>query len=170
MAKAVVERLQRIDVRRAHLPRPVLPGEHLDVTMTPEGGTPRRERLEVTFAPCRFGGERAYLRCPECRRRRVALFFWRGVRVACRTCFGLLYRSQKLPADTRLDQRAERIEQRIADGEHLERPRGMHRSTYRRLRSEATALRMTAEGIRDAEMDARFDRDLVRLLGVGRAG
>jgi hypothetical protein len=113
--------------------------------------------LRLAFTRCRFGGERAWLRCPGCLHRRVALFVHRKA-VACRECFGLRYRSQLQDAATRLEERAERIERAIGwDGESdtLTRPKGMHRETYRRRWYEAQALYARAGAIED-ERDWRL--------------
>jgi hypothetical protein len=178
----LVEDTVRVDVRRGYLGRPLRPGWALELTVSPAGKARAREtdagskpdtldtvrRLEVAFAPCRFGGERAYLRCPRCRHRRLTLFVWK-TEVACRACFGLLYRTQVLMDEDRLDLQAARIERALGGaGERYDpppkRPAGMRRTTYRRKLARAQQLRAAAEGIREAKEDARFNRQLPFIL------
>jgi hypothetical protein len=178
MGRPLVEETTRVDVRRAFLGRPLRPGCALELTVTPAGkararetaaapdvdafDTHRRVRLEVVFAPCRFGGERAYLLCPRCRHRRLTLFV-RGTEVGCRACSGLGYRTQNLTDADRLDLRAERIERALGGGGGRSdplppRPAGMHRTTYRRRVDRVLDLRWRAQDARDAKEDAWFAR------------
>jgi hypothetical protein len=88
-----------------------------------------------------LGGQRVWWRCPEkgCGRRVAVLYLKRHF--ACRTCHGLAYPTQKMNGHDRSIERANKIRRRMnwtpgvlnAPGA---KPKGMHWSTYWRLRSE----------------------------------
>lgn len=116
-----------------------------------------QQSIRISSTPCNYGGRRWWLHCPHCDRRCAVLYFAsRGW--ACRSCNQLHYRSQQA---TKTDNwyywhQAERIAHvvdpsyRIADGFEVyyrslddgtadtfpERPAGMHRTTYKRLREK----------------------------------
>lgn len=85
-------------------------------------------------SPCALGGHRTWLLCPRCEGRAGVLYL-RGHALACRSCHGLVYRSQsqgKLPAALR------RMHKRMAQlGPDFTRPKGMHWHTYWRLLQQA---------------------------------
>lgn len=103
------------------------------------------DTLELTRLSCGFGGSRAFWLCPRCRERARYLYF-SGGHFLCRHCARLNYRSQ---------QRTKNSVNHAYDGLKLarerlsweppfpvapvdfpgltpERPKGMHRTTYRR--------------------------------------
>lgn len=103
--------------------------------------------VPLDWSNCHFGGRRPWFICPnpECRRR-VALLYGNGV-FACRRCHDLSYECQKEAADDRALRRANSIRRRLGwrsgtlspPGFHVDpawvwyKPKGMHRSTFRRL-------------------------------------
>ena len=89
---------------------------------------------------CRFGGKRAWLRCPAngCGKR-VALLYLGGSGIfACRHCYNLGYASQKKNVGDRAKARAEKIREHlgwqgsIAHSEG-DKPKGLHWETFFRL-------------------------------------
>jgi hypothetical protein len=156
--------MPRIDVRRAHCSR-LLPGMVLQATTDAVSTT-----IPIAFTPQYYGnGQRAWVTCPWCRRRRIALFVGRGGRIACRVCLRLTYQSQYEPLDVRLERRVQALTERLAwVGEGLDavpvRPKGMHRRTFRRLVARIRQLDWAVE----AERDRRMWPALLRLVARSR--
>ena len=101
--------------------------------------------VAIMWSPCRYGGERAYFRCPGvvnghvCRRRVVKLYMG-GKYFLCRHCYNLAYASQSETRADRLLRRANK--RRMALGgdpgvySWIERPKGMWRRTHSRHKNE----------------------------------
>lgn len=92
-------------------------------------------RAQVVHLPQHYGGTRAMVLCPDCGRRCKFLYIVSG-RATCRVCGRLMYRSQFQDADTRLMNRALKLQLRLGDPcwTHMpKRPKGMHHTTYERL-------------------------------------
>jgi hypothetical protein len=103
------------------------------------------QRIRVSWTKVHLGGERPWMHCPHCERRVVKLYRGLGG-YFCRECVGNpLYASQRLSPQGRAHYRACKLRLRL-DGEAQlskpfpERPRGMHRRTYQRLRREGMSL------------------------------
>lgn len=104
------------------------------------------EAVPIDRAPCRYGGQRPYFRCPgviggrHCNRRVVKLFMG-GTYFLCRHCYSLGYTSQSEPAYDRALRRANKKRTALG-GEpgaaHLiaPKPKGMWQRTYQRKRLE----------------------------------
>ena len=105
----------------------------------------------VVWVPCGFGRQRPYFLCPGrgCGRR-VSKLYGAGTYFLCRQCYELAYASQRENHYVRALRRANKIRARLG-GEpgtaslFPNRPKGMHRQTYKRLRSEAWEAEMLAE-------------------------
>lgn len=102
-------------------------------------------RVRLEWTACHMGGTRPWFLCPlESCDRRVAILYVRKGRFACRRCYRLAYPSQRESYDDLALRKANRIRDRlgwipgIAFGTG-QRPKGMHRKTYRRLRQEYIA-------------------------------
>jgi hypothetical protein len=102
------------------------------------------QRVPITWTTCYLGGRRAWFRCNvysggrHCGRR-VALLYAAGGLFACRHCYGLAYESQREVLRYRGLERARKIRARLGGSANMfhafpERPKGMHRRTYARLR------------------------------------
>jgi hypothetical protein len=98
------------------------------------------ETVTLESTSCNLGGYRLWFRCPRqnCNKR-VALLYRRDG-LACRTCHGLSYVSQRLTSFSRSLQKAQRIREALEGDPNMfqpfpERPKGCHRKTYERLRS-----------------------------------
>jgi hypothetical protein len=98
--------------------------------------------VAFTFTPTRFGGWRAWFRCPGCGERCRVLYGVNTLR--CRNCRGLKYHSQYEPRAFRLLERARKIRRRLAKpGETVgpmpsgdpmpPKPRYMRWRRYRRM-------------------------------------
>jgi len=102
---------------------------------------PDRVRLEWT--PCNYGGSRPWFLCPErgCGRR-VAILYVGGT-LACRRCRQLAYDSQQDSGWRRSINQARVARMKLGGSANLteplpERPKGMHRRTYRRYYDKAS--------------------------------
>ncbi len=102
---------------------------------------PVRETVVVSRTPCTYGGSRAWLVCPGCQTRRRALYLAPGtLRFRCRRCHGLQYEIQRMKPLDRHMHRALVLQRRLDGCEGgnirqiaLKKPKGMHRTTYRRI-------------------------------------
>jgi hypothetical protein len=120
-------------------------------------GLPRSQRVDLDATDCELGGARPWWLCPACARRCAIVYFTRGA-FACRLCSDLRYESQRRHGVEVLVDRAQRIRHKVRGSPDLslpfpDRPPGMHRSTYERLRAEGeqaeaavVAARQAAEG------------------------
>ena len=111
------------------------------------------QRIPITWTNCHFGGRRPWFVCSVradgryCGRR-VAVLYAAGELFACRCCYRLVYDSQQSPLFRNI-RRAQKIRMRLGGNPDLlapfpERPRGMYRRTYLRLRERAEAAEGTA--------------------------
>ena len=96
----------------------------------------------IEWTPCQFGGSRAWFLCPArgCGRRVAILYS--GVIFACRKCHRLIYQCQKQRVWERAMSRARKIRMKLGGSPDVTewfppKPKGMHWSTYERLRLEA---------------------------------
>jgi hypothetical protein len=97
--------------------------------------------VRVTWMPCRFGGRRPWFVCPvtSCGRKCAKLYLGRGF-FACRECHRLAYASQREPVRERGLHKARKIRASLGGGANVfetfpDRPQGMHRARYQRLRA-----------------------------------
>lgn len=95
--------------------------------------------LKVETVPCKFGGERYFIRC-ACGRRYKILYIVHKV-ILCRCCLGLKYYSQRIEPNMRYlhmkDKIEEKFKKRKGGWDGYRRPYYMHEKTYRRLSSKA---------------------------------
>lgn len=101
------------------------------------------EVVPLVETATRFGGRRYWFQCLSCRRRCRILYG--GAYFRCRTCLRLKYDTQYEPAFARSATRALKIRERLGgtggiDDFFPEKPKGMHRKTYERLRDEDERL------------------------------
>jgi hypothetical protein len=106
-----------------------------------KGSEPKSIVQGVRFAwsPCRWGGQRPWFLCPvtSCRRRCAKIYLAEDF-FACRRCLGLAYASQQEPVRQRGLHKARKIRDRLGGSANMavafpDRPKGMHRTTYKRL-------------------------------------
>jgi hypothetical protein len=146
-------------------------GLHLSYRVRVAGGDWERvvETVRILRMPCRFGGARPYFICPgvvngvACGRR-VAKLFRSGRYFLCWHCYRLAHASQSESGWERALRRANRIRQRLGGEPGMvapfpQRPKGMWRRTYERLRTRAFA----AELLADTAFEVHAGRLLARL-------
>ncbi len=103
------------------------------------------QQIRVSWTRLRLGGDRPWLHCPHCQKRVAKLYCGLGGYV-CRACLGTpLYASQRLSAQARPHYQACKLRLRLGGSARPteafpERPQGMHRRTYQRLRRRGLAL------------------------------
>jgi hypothetical protein len=100
------------------------------------------EPVSLEWSACNFGGKRPWFVCPAvgCGRR-VAVLYGPGRYFLCRHCYDLVYESQRENGMTRALRRAQRIRECLGGSANMtmpfpEKPKGMHWTTYERLRWE----------------------------------
>ena len=100
-----------------------------------EYGPTIKQRIPIVWTPCTLGGRRPWFRCEVCTnrgccRRRVAVLYSAGELFACRQCHQLAYASQ--------NETGMRLGSGFSFAEPFpEKPPGMHRRTYLRMRVAA---------------------------------
>ncbi len=92
----------------------------------------KKEPIEVLWTACTFGGNRAWFRCPVCRRRAAILY---GADVfACRCCLHLAYKSQQEAPHDRALRSAQKLHEQLGGTgilvDSISKPKGMHWRTY----------------------------------------
>jgi hypothetical protein len=103
------------------------------------------QRIRISWEALHFGGERPWMHCAHCDKRVARLYEGLGG-YFCRQCVGNpIYASQALSAQSRGHFQACKLRLRMGGNASLaaplpERPRGMHRRTYRRLNSRLPKL------------------------------
>jgi hypothetical protein len=103
------------------------------------------QQIRVSWTRCHFGGDRPWLHCSFCKRRVAKLFHGMGA-YFCRPCIGNpIYASQAKSTQSRRHFEACKLRLRLDGIASLtapfpERPRGMHRKTYARLRHRGEKL------------------------------
>lgn len=108
--------------------------------------------IGISWTPCSFGGYRPWWHCPgnNCGRRVAILHLERYF--LCRHCLDLAYQSTREPPIARYRQRAEKLRYRLGGlGRGSEpippKPKGMHKTTYRRLSAELFEAEMAANRV-----------------------
>jgi hypothetical protein len=107
------------------------------------------QNVRVSWIPCHLGGERPWFHCPGCSRR-IAKLYWGGEQLhyRCRKCLGNPpYGSQTKSASGRQLYAAWKLRLRLGsysvNDRMPQRPLGMQRRTYNRLRARLAALEAT---------------------------
>lgn len=104
----------------------------------------RAYSVALTWTDCHYGGQRAWWCCPAvgCGRRVAVLYG--GAIYACRHCHQLAYKSQRQTTDDRAIRRADKLRDRLGwvpgiVHPHGGKPKGMHWSTFARLKVQHDA-------------------------------
>jgi hypothetical protein len=147
---------------------------------------PLWETLLLDYTPCGFGGDRPWLLCPKCQTRRAALYFVGSDTLlrqpvaascfACRVCAGMGYESQRQREPGRAASRAKKARRKIGGilgGGNLlttfpGKRKGMHSTTYERLRGEAEAAEKIVGAYWTAQVEGHKKRTdaLIRSCGL----
>ncbi len=116
-------------------------------------GQPREDvhiEVPLSWSSCNYGGKRPWFICPGngCGKR-VAKLYLAGKYFLCRHCHDLAYLSQRQGKEFRLIDKAQKIYCRLGvngydDLYFKSKPKGMHQTTYDRLRDEAEELESEA--------------------------
>lgn len=106
-----------------------------------------RQVLVLAHVPNAYGGVRTYLACPKCRSRRRDVYFLDGL-FLCRVCHGLPYCSQSEGLIDRTLRAERKLELKL--GSRYKKPKGMHRTTFRRLQEKLFALEFQSEELINA--------------------
>ena len=104
--------------------------------------------VTVSWSPCRYGGQRPFLICPGCGRSVMKVYIKLVAR--CRSCHRLSYPSQREREMDRLLRRANKVRTKLGGDPGMvskfpDRPKGMHRNTYDRLRHTVFEAEMEAD-------------------------
>lgn len=110
-------------------------------------------------------GSRVWWHCPRCDRRAALLYG--GRELACRTCWGANYRSQRETLEDRAARQANKLRRKLGWKPGIlndigGRPKGMHQKTYLRLLNEHARRSELALGYLGESLD--------RLAGRVKAG
>lgn len=135
---------------------------------TPHSSEPRQIEcsLWIERTACNYGGSRPWFLCPSCRRRCAVVYYGAaGGRFACRHCTRVAYLSQCDDEMGRLWRRQWKIERKLAGGagewNRRQKPKGMHRRTFDRLRNQVWELEMRRDDVFEVQAAS-----LLRRLGV----
>jgi hypothetical protein len=113
------------------------------------------ETVSIVRVPCRFGGARPYFICPGIVNgvvcgRRVAKLYASGGYFLCRHCHQLAHASQGEAVWERALRRASKVRRRLGGNPETtapfpDRPKGMWRRTYERLRDQVAKADRVAD-------------------------
>jgi hypothetical protein len=135
-----------------------------------------REWVDLSFSSCNYGGRRRpWFICPmpDCRRRVAVLYLDEGSYFVCRGCASLTYQCRRLDRRNRALLHSGKIRERLGGSSSVtdpfpNRPKGMRRVTYNRLKAKADELELKGapQGLNRAEKKAasRIDHSLAALL------
>jgi hypothetical protein len=114
--------------------------------------------IRTETRPCRYGGERSYFLCPNCRRMcEVVVMTTNARHWGCRKCFRLRYYSQRLSPGDRLQRRSDQLYARAGtedDDGRIAKHKWMRWRTFNRLLDRAGAYARAS----DAEAILRLGR------------
>ncbi len=99
--------------------------------------------IDLMWTSCSLGGERVWVRCPDCKRRVAILYL--GGNFACRVCHGLYYESQRTRGRCSALIKLQRLRHRLGGSANLlepfpDKPKKMRHATYERLHRQADTL------------------------------
>ena len=100
--------------------------------------------VSIDRTSCNYGGHRKWFLCPNCGKR-VAILYGAGKYFLCRHCHGLTYDSCNASPIQRIYDKAIKLRKKIGGNGVLVdpipiRPKGMHRSVYKKIVAEIYRL------------------------------
>jgi len=107
------------------------------------GEWPKTQTIRIDRTRCHFGGQRPWFTCPGCSRRSGKLYGgYNGF--LCRICLNLSYACQREDLIARLRRRISKLKSKVIEDDlgFLERPIGMHRKTFNRIKDEVRRLEL----------------------------
>lgn len=134
-------------------------GEYVTLQFSVEGRT-KCQLIALQTTRCTLGGDRKWFACPSCAKR-VAVLYFRNSGFACRTCNRISYRSQSQDRIGRMGTRQQKLKERL--GPLWARPRGMHATTYSRIKWEVIHLTVEREDAVEEEIQRRGWSELRQL-------
>lgn len=160
--KKTTGQLRAFDVRKIRKLGDIIPDEAesmiLETTVRHNGiWQPVSELIRLEWRACNMGGFRVWFLCPKCGRR-CAIVYASKTRIACRHCQRLNYACQQESDIDRMIRRVDKIRERLEWepgflNESGDRPKGMHNSTFERLRHEHDVLRALVWDAVDQRLD-----------------
>lgn len=141
-------------------------GNQIGVRYNPEGmclsfssnGQSYSQQVNVAYTPCNYGGQgRPWLLC-GCGGRTNKLYLAGGMRFVCRKCSGKKYQSQSLSPLDRGTWTIRKHQKKLdPKGAHEiwdfpAKPKGMHSSTYERVRDDLTQAMLQREEVADVHL------------------
>lgn len=96
------------------------------------------EHVMIATTACNYGGGRMWFVCPYCRRRCALVYI--GSQVACRKCLKLRYPSQSDDDTDALWRKQRKLEAKLGGADYWCKPKGMHQTTFDRIRRETIEL------------------------------
>ena len=129
---------------------------------------PKDYPVYLEWTDCNLGGQRPWFHCPALGCGKRVAILYAGSVFACRHCKQLAYACQRETTDDRAARRADTIRRRlkwepgILNGEGY-KPKGMHWSTFERLKSEHNAYAIASI----TAMRLRFSLITRELDGLG---
>jgi hypothetical protein len=123
------------------------------------------QTVPIVWTRCHLGGCRPWFSCAAdvagepCGRRVAKLYLHNQLVFACRTCSGLIYRSQQLGPSDRAQWRAQKLRKRLGGSRNVplpEKPPRMHWSTYHRLLGKVITAQECSAGLSTDRIWRRF--------------
>lgn len=115
------------------------------------------QRVAITATACNYGGNRVWFICPYCTRRCAHVYISR--RLACRTCHRLKYPSQSDDETDASWRRQRKLEAKLGGGDYWRKPKGMHQSTFERIRGEIIEEDSRREALLVAKWRSMFGKE-----------
>lgn len=122
--------------------------------------------LLLSYSNQNLGGRRAWFKCEGCWNRYGKLYCaqnqWR-----CRKCLNLRYESQRISKGWRALYKSDKIRAKIGDlGTGFSRPKGMHKSRYKRMMMECMRAEYQALSVLNPNLKRQLDDVASRLIST----
>lgn len=115
------------------------------------------EHVRLIETACNYGGGRMWFVCPYCGRRCALVYI--GRQVACRKCLKLRYPSQSDDDTDALWRKQRKLEAKLGGADYWRKPKGMHQTTFDRIRREIIELESKRDWLLVAKYRGMFGRE-----------